>query len=384
MEQGAIYCVDDDMDILVLYQVILSGAGHEVTKISSGDKALEVIYQKQPDLIILDERMNDLSGMEICARIRSDKSLGYIPIIMVTGVDSREGKIRSLEEGIDDYILKPFDHEELLAKVQVMLRIKRLYGELLQIRQDLLKAEKLAAIGQLAAAMAHEIRNPLSIIGASVQFLQSKLEPNDERREVMDIILRKISEIDSTIRELLAVARPLKLKHEPVDVNESVQELVGFIKEKCLVQKVGLDLVLSQGLAHMYGDKEHLQRALLNIFINAINSMPQGGTLTVTTAAKPGNEGVSIGIADTGEGISPDDLPHVFEPFFSRRPGGSGLGLFVVKTIVDELKGTIEVESIPKQGTRFTLLFPLPKSEKGLKPMEVVPETKRTGERSDE
>lgn len=355
MERGKIYCVDDDMDILVLYQAILSGAGHEVTKLSSGQRALETIYAHQPDLIILDEKMNDLSGMEICARIRQDKTLAYIPIIMVTGVDSKEGKIRSLEGGIDDYILKPFDHEELLAKVQVMLRIKRLYSELLQIRQDLLKAEKLAAIGQLAAAMAHEIRNPLSIIGASVQFLQGKLESTDERRSIMETILRKISEIDSTIRELLAVARPLKLKLAAMDLNECVRDVVGFVKEKCLVQRVTLRLELAEALPPVLGDKEHLQRALLNILINALNSMPQGGVLVVGTGIRPADGMIAVTSADSGEGIEPADLPHVFEPFFSRKPGGSGLGLFVVKTILDEMRGSVTAASQPGQGSVFTI-----------------------------
>lgn len=358
MERGLVYCVDDDRDILVLYQAILTGAGHEVVRLASGEQALAAIYNRQPDLIILDEMMNDLSGMEICAHIRQDKTLAYIPIIMVTGLDSKEGKINSLEGGIDDYILKPFDHEELLAKVQVMLRIKRLYGELLQIRQDLLKAEKLAAIGQLAAAMAHEIRNPLSIIGASVQFLQNKLEATDERRGIMETILRKISEIDSTIRELLAVARPLKLKSEEVDVNGCVQEVVGFIKEKCLVQKVNLKLKLASELPAVLGDQEHLQRALLNIFINAVNSMTQGGLLCIDTFYHPDTCRVGISSADTGEGIEPADIPHVFEPFFSRRPGGSGLGLFVVKTIIDEMRGAIDVESKLGQGSRFIIYLP--------------------------
>lgn len=369
MEQGTIYCVDDDLDILVLYQAILSDAGHEVIKISSGEEALGSIYKRQPDVIILDEKMSDLSGSEICARIRRDKVLPYIPIIMVTGIDSKEGKIKSLEGGIDDYMLKPFDHEELVAKVQVMLRIKRLYGELLQIRQDLLKAEKLAAFGQLAAAMAHEIRNPLSIIGASVQFLQSKLDAGDERRSVMETILRKISEIDSTIREMLAVARPLNLKCEPLHPNQCLEDVVGFIKEKCLVQRINLVLSLSPALPMIFADPVYLQRALLNIFINAINSMPQGGELKIQTDSGSENGWILIRSTDTGAGIHPEDIEHLFEPFFSRRSGGTGLGLYVVKIIIDELKGRIEVTSRPREGSVFTIWLPPWKEEKILKTM---------------
>jgi len=247
MKRSRIYCVDDNEDTLRLFQIVLSQAGHEVTLLSSGADALAVIHTRQPDLLILDEVMKgqDLSGMEICARVRQDPALPYIPIIMVTGLDSKEGKIRSLEEGIDDYILKPFDHEELLAKVSVMLRIKRLYNDLLETRQSLLTAERLAAVGQLAAAMAHEIRNPLSVIGASVQFLKNQLSQQPEAVGVMDTILRKISEIDGTIRELLAAARPLKLKREPVDLNACVREVTGFIKEKCQGQGVAMTFDLA-------------------------------------------------------------------------------------------------------------------------------------------
>ncbi len=355
MEHGLIYCVDDDPDILLLYQTLLVESGHEVVLLESGANSLDLIARRQPDLIILDEKMSDLSGLEICLRLRRDETLPFIPIIMVTGIDSRDIKLRSLEQGIDDYILKPFDHEELLAKVQVMLRIKRLYAELLQTRQDLLKAEKLAAIGQLAAAMAHEIRNPLSIISASVQFLQGRCEPTDEGREIMETVLRKISEIDSTIRELLVVARPLKLKREPLDLNACVREMAGFIREKCLVQRVTLRPDLAEALPPVLADREHLERVLLNLFINALDSMPVGGELRVTTRRAPEARLACVIVEDTGEGILPEDLPHVFEPFFTRRPGGSGLGLYVVKTVVDELGGTLEALSRRGEGSRFTL-----------------------------
>jgi len=364
MERGTIYCVDDDKDILLLYNVVLGQAGHEVTTILSGAEALSIIEKRNPDLIILDEKMNDLSGMEICNRIRKNKTLPYIPIIMVTGVDSKEGKIRSLEEGIDDYILKPFDHEELLAKVMVMLRIKRLYTDLLQTRKNLVQAEKLAAVGQLAAAMAHEIRNPLSIIGASVQFLKSKMAQEEEGLKVMETILRKISEIDGTIRELLAAARPLKLKQQPMNLNACVQEVVGFIKEKCMVHRIKLILQLDESIPEIIGDEEHLQRVFLNIFINALNSMPQGGELRVSSLAEIENNMVSVKIEDTGKGISKEDIDHLFEPFFSRQSGGSGLGLFVVKMVVDELNGKIQVNSVVGQGTQFIISFPVLQDKK--------------------
>jgi len=377
MDSGLIYCVDDDTDILSLYQIILENAGHEVTLLSSGEEAFNAIYKRNPDLIILDEKMSDCSGMEICLRIRKDKALPYIPIIMVTGVDSKEGKIKSLEEGIDDYILKPFDHEELLAKVMVMLRIKRLYTDLLQTRKNLFQAEKMAAVGQLAAAMAHEIRNPLSVIAASVQFLKGKFTEGDESLRIMDTLLRKISEIDGTIRELLAVARPLRLKNDAIDLNACVREVVGFIKEKCLVQRVELKLQLQEPLIPVLGDEEHLQRVWLNILINALNSMPQGGSLSITTESGDG-QWVKVRIRDTGEGIQPEDLSHLFEPFFSKRTGGSGLGLFVVKMVVDELQGKIEVDSKPGQGSEFVVALPAAGEDSPLARTAGEPEKKPT------
>lgn len=376
MEHSQVYCVDDNEDTLRLYQIVLSQAGHEVTLLSSGTEALAAINRRHPDLLILDEVMKgqDFSGMEICARVRQDPSVPYIPIIMVTGLDSKEGKIRSLEKGIDDYILKPFDHEELLAKVSVMLRIKRLYNDLLTTRQNLLTAERLAAVGQMAAAMAHEVRNPLSIIGASVQFLKTKLNQDPEAMGMMDTILRKISEIDGTIRELLAAARPLKLKQEPVDLNACVREVAGFIKEKCQAQSVAMSFALADPSPVIRGDDEHLQRVFLNICLNALNSMPQGGALRIGTRPGPQNT-ASVEIADTGRGIAAEDLAHVFEPFFSRQSGGSGLGLYVVKMIIEELGGVAQVESQVGQGTRFTVSLPIVSDQKNLKPQSQSPDT---------
>lgn len=381
METGNIYCVDDDSDILLLYKVILGKAGHQIKSISNGEEALKNIYEKKPDLILLDENMAGVTGMEICNHIRSDKTLPFIPIIMVTGVDSREGKIKSLENGVDDYILKPFDYDELLAKVQVMLRIKSLYDNLLKTRRDLVKAERLAAVGQLAATMAHEVRNPLSIISTSVQFLRNKLDGQEEAKGIMDTILRKISDIDRTIRELLSVARPLNLKIEPVDFNQCIQDVVSFIREKCIVQQVTLTIQLDENLPKIVGDAENLQRVLLNIFINAINSMPQGGDLNVKTLPK-GKDAVKVEIKDTGKGIEEEDIEHLFEPFFTKHTGGSGLGLFMVKTIVDELNGVIDVESEVNKGTTFSITLPVAKSVKIAKAMENIPDTNIAGEGS--
>jgi signal transduction histidine kinase len=375
MADEKIYCVDDDEDILKLYQVILKQEGYAVTEISSGEKALEQIYQKNPDLIILDEKMSDFSGMEICARVRDDKTLPYIPIIMVTGINSREGKIKSLERGIDDYILKPFDHEELLAKVQVMLRIKRLYNDLLKTRQDLLKAERMAAVGQLAAAMAHEIRNPLSIISASVQYIKNKKTIQDDHREMMATILRKISEIDGIIRELLVMARPIKLKSDIIDLNVCLQNVSGFIREKCLAHGVNLHFKFEQDLARVRGDEEHLQRTFLNVLLNALDSMPGGGELYISTR-QADKDTVCVEIKDTGEGIGKEDIEHLFEPFFSRKISGSGLGLFMVKMIIDELKGDIKVDSTPHQGTTFNIFLPGSKDKICLKPREAIADTK--------
>ncbi|MCK5218930.1 response regulator [bacterium] len=377
MAQARIYCVDDDVDILALYRIILSQEGYAVTEISSGEKALEQIYQKDPDLIILDEKMSNLSGMEICTRIREDKTLPFIPIIMVTGVDSRERKIKSLEKGVDDYILKPFDHEELLAKVQVMLRIKRLYSDLLKTRQDLIKAERLAAVGQLAAGMAHEIRNPLSIIGASVQFIKNKMTVQDDSWEMMSTILRKISEIDGIIRELLIIARPIKLKSDIIDLNACLQNVLGFIREKCLAHHVKLHFKYEQDLARIIGDEEYLQRIFLNILLNALDSMPKGGELHIFTRQED-KDTVGIEIKDNGEGISPEDMEHLFEPFFSRKVNGSGLGLFMVKMIVGELKGDIKVNSTFRQGTTFTIFLPGAKDKINLKSGKATADIKNT------
>ena len=371
MEIGNIYCVDDDKYILTLYQAILKQAGHQVTKIPTGKQALEKIYAKNPDLIILDEKMNDISGMEICDKLRQDQMLPYIPIIMVTGIDSKEGKIQSLERGIDDYILKPFDHEELLAKVQVMLRIKRLYTDLLRMRKDLIRAERMAAIGQLAAAMAHEIRNPLSIIGGSIQLLKDKRDNDKEFTQTINVVLKKISAIDGTLRELLSIARPLKMKKEAIILKDSLHELVEFIKDKCLAQKVELKLNLRSDLPLILGDGDNLQKVFLNLFLNALNSMPQGGKLEVN-ARKHKDTMIKIEVKDQGRGIAPDDIEHIFDPFFSR--GGTGLGLFVVKMIIEELNGRIEVETELNKGTNMILYLPCIKSEKKLKLMEKNPD----------
>jgi signal transduction histidine kinase len=376
MSRPLIYCIEDREDMQALYKYLLvSLGGYEIGQFFQGGEALIAIRKQPPDCILLDEDLMDMSGMEVCRILRQDPSLPFVPIIMVSGYDvTHEKIIQRLESGIDDFIEKPFNETMLLAKIHVMLRFKKVYEDLNKTRKSLVQAEKLAAVGQLAAAMAHEIRNPLSIIGASVQYVKSQNQ-DEEQRSMLDTMLRKITDIDITIRELLTVARPFTIKKERLNVSGPLRKVTRFIREKCLMQEVQCETDIPEDLPEILGDEDQLERACLNILINALNSMPQGGRLQVTARAYPERQRLEMRFEDSGCGVAMEDLERLFEPFFTKMAGGSGLGLFIVKMIVDEMEGKIEVSSEPGKGTRFVLSFPTQNMEKKLKFQEAATDT---------
>ncbi len=355
MENGLIYCVDDDEDILLLYRVILQAAGHTVETVASGEQALTLILKRQPDLVILDERLNAISGLAVCARIREQRPEPYLPVIMVTAVDSREGKIRSLEKGVDDYMVKPFDEEELLAKVQVMLRIRRLNSELLHARQRLLQAEKLAVIGQLATTMAHEIRNPLSILYAQAQLLQGKVPVPGETQETLNQMLKKISEIDHIIRELLQVAQPPRITVQSMDLVQMLEEVCTYVRGKCLRQGIRLRTAFGENLPWVRGDGEQLPRALLEVLLQAMRRVPSGGDLAITTCRVPDPDRIAVRVSCSGAPLSRAEREQLFAPLFGKSSEQRMTGLYHAKVVLEELGGHIEVQSPGPSGVHYCL-----------------------------
>jgi signal transduction histidine kinase len=224
------------------------------------------------------------------------------------------------------------------------------------------QAGKLASIGELASGIAHEIRNPLAGIGAAVEVL-SENGGNGQHGEIVDEIRRQITRLNTTLRELLDFSRQREPEIAPCAVCEIVKPMLGLIRPDAQKQRVNLVEDCPADLPPLCADAQQVQQAVLNILLNAIQSMPGGGTLTLRAEALhktliPGHDqAIRISITDTGVGIAADNLPKIFSPFFSTKHRGTGLGLAITRTIVEKHRGAISVDSEVGRGSTFRLEF---------------------------
>jgi signal transduction histidine kinase len=222
---------------------------------------------------------------------------------------------------------------------------------------QLLQSEKLAVVGKLAAKVAHEVNNPLAIIKTSLHIINRKIDFEDPNKENLVVIEEEVARIARSIKQLLSFARPPN-PINPVQINEVIGSLTTLLEDHLAEQHIRLQLDLDPGLPVIHISLDQLKQVLLNLLKNAQEAMPRGGMLCLQTVKRHG--GVTIGVTDTGIGISPQHLRSLFEPFFSTKQEGEGmgLGLAVSYSIIRSYGGTIEVESEPGHGTTFRIFLP--------------------------
>jgi two-component system sensor histidine kinase PilS (NtrC family) len=247
--------------------------------------------------------------------------------------------------------------------------------EVVAMEQELRRSERLAGVGQLAADIAHEIRNPLAAISGSVEMLETGLGEGNrdpEARRLMGIVLREIDRLNHLITDFLQFARPAPTKRTPVDLGAVVEDLVGMF-EVTRPEAVKIEVVLGEELTALV-DPTQIRQILWNLVLNAVQAMPEGGCIRISVAevaeepqegaaegrneAKGGAGFVEVTVADTGVGIAPEVLERIFDPFFTTRPDGSGLGLATVHRIVEANDGNLRVESSVGEGTVLRVRFP--------------------------
>jgi signal transduction histidine kinase len=221
------------------------------------------------------------------------------------------------------------------------------------------QAERLAAVGRLAAGVAHEVNNPLGIMTSRIELMLMDAGANGlpaETIEDLRVIRRNAIRVADLARNLLSLAREGPHERHAVDLNEVVRNVLLLVNAD--FGRAGLRVVeeLAPALPPLLGHGNALEQVVLNLLTNAAEAMPEGGEIRITTGAAEGR--LQLAVADTGRGIPPGDLSRVFDPFFTTKATGTGLGLSVSYGIVQDHGGTIDVESTPGRGTRFVLTFP--------------------------
>ncbi len=241
---------------------------------------------------------------------------------------------------------------------------KRAEQALQRAQEQLIQSEKLAALGRFSAGVAHEVKNPLAIILSGIESLQQSLATaDDDTKAALSIIERSVMRADTIVRDLLKFARPSALVKERATPDALVQDAIGLLTHSGSLKHVTVDTHFAHDGVVVAVDKNQLQQVLLNLMMNAVEAMRQGGSLRLSTSQvkSDGQRLCAIAIADTGEGIAAEHLSRLFEPFFTtkRDRKGTGLGLSVSKTIVESHGGTLQVESDVGRGTTMTIRLPI-------------------------
>ena len=234
---------------------------------------------------------------------------------------------------------------------------KRVEDREKELQDKLRRQDRLALLGQMAAWVAHEIRNPLTTIKGRAQLIRSESEEREKTRRHADFIDKASDQIDLIIRDTLDFSRERETRLQPVDLNSLMAEVVDSFREEVSGQGVEVKLDLDANLPEVRGNREELRRVILNLLNNSSEAMKGKGEIAVRTCVEEGR--ATIELRDNGPGIPKESASKIFEPFYSSKPKGVGLGLTIVRKIIDDCEGTIEVQSEVGKGTLFTIRLPI-------------------------
>ncbi len=284
------------------------------------------------------------------------------------GYDTCRDKAIAVSQGIAEaeyclpYLLE--ESKKIYQQLEKSHReLQKSHQELEQAQYQLIRTEKLAALGQLAAGVAHEINNPLGTITIYAHILLKGMEADDPRREDLQLIISEASRTKDIVQGLLSFARETKLKPGDTNINELLEDTLGLLVNQALFQNIKIKKTLFQNLPTIFADATQLKQVFLNIILNAAQAMEGKGDFSITTWQDKGD--IKIKISDTGPGVPPEHVGKLFNPFFTTKEKGTGLGLAISYGVVERHSGKIDVETQLGKGSAFIISLPIGSSEKG-------------------
>ncbi|MEQ9552331.1 MAG: response regulator [Coleofasciculus sp. G3-WIS-01] len=413
MSKGNLLIVDDTPENLQVLSATLSDQGYQVRGVVKGKMAIRAAKSAQPDLILLDIRMPEMDGYTVCEHLKADPDTCGIPVIFISAIDDVLDKVKAFRVGGVDYITKPFQVEEVLARVEHQLTIRRLSQQLSDRNQKLeqeiqerRKAEKAAAAASKAkseflANMSHELRTPLNSILGFTQVMIRDLKLTPEQREYLGIINRSGEHLLDLINDVLDLSKIeagiISLYESSFDLYRLLDNLEEMFQIKAEQKKINLVFLIAPNVPQtIKTDAKKLRVCLINLLGNAIKFTEQGTiTLRVNLATEalidqnPSDTDSSLlsafpprlrfEVEDTGAGISPAEIDHLFDAFVQTETGqkmaeGTGLGLTITRKFVQLMGGTITVNSVVGKGTIFRF-------DIKISPAEVSPVTPQSSQR---
>ena len=351
-EQPKILIVDDSVDTVDLLNKRLSFEGYRTLSAYNGQEALQQAAEHNPDLIVLDIMMPDMDGYEVCERLKASKNTRYIPILMLTAKSGLEHKIKGLDVGANDYLGKPFDYKELSARIKSLLALK-------SAREELVSDERSSALDQMMDELAHELRNPLTSIGGLARRVRENLSEKDRNKTYLDLIIQEVTRLEGMVKDLVELKTTAVSYKEKTDINALISDALNGFRENCKQERIRVNTDMPDDTPTVSADREQLKLALGSLFENAIEAMASSPSKTLTVKSDLEDDRVKIEIRDTGRGIPKEKIKNIFDPFFTSKTSGPGLGLTLASKIIQEHRGSISVESEPEQGTCVTVSLPV-------------------------
>ncbi len=349
--------VDDEEAFVDLCGDILENQNFEIDKASNGQLALDQLKKKEYHLVISDINMPVLDGIEL---LKSAKpQYPDTEFILMTAFGGLQSAVEAMRFGAYDYITKPFSQDVLLATIRRCLEKQRLSTDLRQAQGELIKKEKLAALGAMAGWLAHRMRNPLNVILMCSQYLKGQLPPEDEKREVALAIEDKGRVMEKMIRDFIEFSRSYQPVLRLEDLHSLLDDLLGHFSSHTRIQGVTVHKEFAPGPLKVPLDRSLMEEVLSNILDNALAAMDGAGTLTLRTIIDKPN--AVLEISNSGTPITPDLVEKVFEPFFTTKERGTGLGLAIAQRVVESHGGRISIHS----GAQTTVRIELPLEEEG-------------------
>ncbi|MBW1709021.1 MAG: response regulator [Deltaproteobacteria bacterium] len=387
--------IDDDPIVHKILGVWLDKAGCEVMEARRGREGLDMAVRNQPDLIMLDVMMPEMGGFEVCRRLKAEAKTSSIPVIFLSARSDNPDKIQGLEAGAVDYISKPFDLGEVMARINLQVKLKQQGDQLREYTmrleamvedrtRQLIHAERLVSLGTLSAGIAHEINNPTTFILGNILMMERFWEVISEPLASMSAsgshpkigyIVKEVPlmiqamkkgtrRITNIVSGLKAFARQEPAVKSEVDVNECVTEALKLTRHR-LKYHVRVVKNLDPLLPKVHGSAQQLVQVFVNLMINAADAIGESdGLLKITTRPESKNM-VRIEFTDNGPGMPPEIKAKIFDPFFTTKPvgQGTGLGLSISHGIIHDHGGAITVESEPGKGVSFFLTLPVEKTD---------------------
>jgi signal transduction histidine kinase len=367
---GARVLLADDNPDMRDYLRRLLAAHWEVECVMDGDAALAAVRARPPDLVVSDIMMPKRDGFEVLKAIREDPATRTLPVILLSARAGEEARVEGIEAGADDYLTKPFSARELLARVHTHLELARVRRQLLAATERARGEAEAAnqAKDAFLAVLSHELRSPMNAMLGWLRILKTAGTRDTELvGRAVDTIERNIWVQAQVINDLLDVSRiisgKLQLEEERVDVASVVTKCVDSMRPSAEAKQIELRMSLGREDVDVIGDDARLQQVFGNLLGNAIKFTPAGGVVSVAIDAD--DREVRIAVEDSGQGIAPEFLPHIFERFrqaddtTARKHGGLGLGLAIVKNVVELHGGHVRAESAGlDRGARFVVLLP--------------------------